>query len=384
MKKIVTYSLIFLFGSCFSSCISEFNASLPLEDSEVLVVSGTILGGDTASFYVAKTLPLETKDKETPGEVNVKLVVKGDNGYISDIAERRGNYHFVYIPPLEDEVAYNIEITTTSGEVYRSEAQKPLITPPIDSLSFQQSGRNLPVSFHVSAQGVDDNRYFSWNYEEIWEVQAYFHTNYFYDPDIGFYKGEPNTYCWRKNTAHKILVGSTETLTENTLIDHELFQEEATHNKFIHSYRLVVTQKSISRDSYVYNKNRITLNDEMGGLFTPQPSEVRGNIECITSPLLKTIGFVDVVKNTTSDTIFVRPGDIDRYAPSTCEFLSSEELGKMLEDMGLIGSSELFYYMGYRPIAEPPSYDPVYWSQARCTDCVAAGGSLEKPADWPH
>ena len=56
LKRSIYYVLCLILGVCsLSSCIEEFEADLPAEDSEVLVVEGAICSGKMNKFILSRT-----------------------------------------------------------------------------------------------------------------------------------------------------------------------------------------------------------------------------------------------------------------------------------------------------------------------------------------
>ena len=55
-------------------------------------------------------------------------------------------------------------------------------------------------------------------------------------------------------------------------------------------------RRKISRGEYEYYQEKIKLNEEMGGLFIPQPSELPTNITCNNSDK-NVVGYVGVSMN---------------------------------------------------------------------------------------
>ena len=49
-------------------------------------------------------------------------------------------------------------------------------------------------------------------------------------------------------------------------------------DRFTVLYSIQVQQRALSKEGYEYYLNVQQQNEEMGGIFTPQPSEIQGNI----------------------------------------------------------------------------------------------------------
>ena len=376
-----------------TACISEFNANLPLNDLQILVVEGSIIENTDATFHISKSFSLE--DESIPGESfinNANVNIIGSNGYKSPLAINQGQGSYrIPVGKLDDDVEYGIQIEY-EGDTYQSTLSKPLYTPDIDSISWIQPDSAGTVFFHVSTHdNADGSRFFMWSYTEDWETNAIYYTTIFFDPVSGqFYEdlSLPYFYCWKTNESHRFLLGSTESLSENRIINQQIYQQGFESDRFSVLYSVTVNQKAISKAAYEYYQNIIKLNEEMGGLFTPQPLEVTGNITCITDPSKKIIGYIETTKNTTQQRIFVYPSQLKRpLIYPQCNSITTEALKLFLEENSFTYTH--FYQMGYRPAGETnleayPQIIPLEWMPSHCTDCRDNGGSKNKPGFWPN
>ena len=132
---------------------------------------------------------------------------------------------------MEDDVEYGIQFEY-DGEIYQSSLSKPLYTPEINSVSWTQPEEEGQVFFHVSTHDFTEGaKYFVWNYVEDWEFKL----------------AEDVTYCWKNNKSNTYLIGSTEKLSENRIINKQLYQHNSEDKRFERLYSVIVTQKAISR-----------------------------------------------------------------------------------------------------------------------------------------
>lgn len=92
------------------------------------------------------------------------------------------------------------------------------------------------------------------------------------------------------------MIGSTEKLKEHLIINNKLLDVPVNEDRFTVLYSIQVQQRALSKEGYEYYLNVQQQNEEMGGIFTPQPSESQGNISCISQPGRRTIGYVGVYK----------------------------------------------------------------------------------------
>ena len=371
----------------FTGCITEYYALLPLTDSQVLAVDGHIVANSEVTFFISESFSLESPNIPNESYVNnAILTIIGSNGYQSSpaINQGKGNYQ-IQVGELDDDVEYGIEIQY-NGDIYRSALSKPLYTPEIDSVMWVQPENYGDIYFHVSTHNdTIGSRFYAWSYTEDWEFCAAIPTRIFFNPISETYSTTDSArdlYCWKKNKSKRFVFGTAESLTENRIINQQLHRYDISSSnnddRFSLLYCITVYQQTISKEFYEYYQNVKRINEEMGGLFTPQPSEFIGNISCITNPEKKVLGYIHVNKNTTLKRTFVYPEElvIASQAPQ-CGTISH----KLVDPVD-------FYRMGYRPAgdADPECYPkiiPKGWSAASCTDCTVIS-TQKKPDFWPN
>jgi hypothetical protein len=384
---------LFLLALLANGCISEFNAKLPSDDLQILIVEGSIIEDSVVNFYLSKSFPIDfTSIPEENLIINANLTIIGSDGYKSlpAINFGRGVYR-LSVGKLDDNVEYGIQIEY-EGNTYQSSLSKPIYTPEIDSLSCIQPEKNGIISLCVSTH--DDTRgakFFLWSYKEDWEIFADYSTTIFYNPlDGTFYDDDtaPYYYCWKSSSSNRLFIGSTESLKENKIINKNLYQASPESDRFSVLYCTTVYQRAISKGAFEYYQNKIVLNEDMAGLFTPHPSELNGNITCITDPSKKVMGYVEAIKNTTYKRLFISASQISRPGYFTaCELISQEEVDEYLMQENLTYS--FYYMMGFRPAgwadqSKYPQIVPEYWSSTSCTDCRAKSATKIKPDFWPN
>ena len=388
LKKISFISLLMLLEL---GCVSDFNAVLPSSMENILVVEGDIMENTDATFYLSEGFSLSGPEVPVKNmDANVTIV--GSNGYQSEPATNLGKGAFrIAVGELDDNVSYGLQIEY-DGHIYKSTLTKPMYASEIDSVSWaQEGGADGTVSIRVSTHdtGVEPV-YYRWNYDETWEITVPIETTAFYDPEKGTFFDDytaPYLYCWMYNTNKNILVGSTESLLENRLVNIPLFKHPASNIRFDLLYSINVTQQAITKPAYEYYLNRKSLNEDMGGLFTPQPSELAGNISCATDPSKRVIGYVNVAKNRTQKRMFVHFYELETPGFGCGPSLSSSQVEAHLDSLKI--SLFDFYKSGYRPIAKPipfsiPTDRYGIWARATCTDCRERGGTKLKPDYWPN
>ena len=390
-------NLKILFGLLISillltGCITEYNAILPENDKKILFVDGSIMENTDLTFRVSQSfsLAVNTSDK-IPEESYINdasVYIIGSNGYKSPPAINQGKGAYrISTGELDNDVEYGIQIEY-DGDIYQSIPSKPLYTAEIDSISWVQPEFYGPVYFYISTYDETKGaKYFMWDYTEDWEILAPLKTTIFFHPmslEFTIIEPAPLYYCWKQNKSDRSVFGSTESLSENRIINKQFYQyNEPSNDRFSALYSITVTQRAISKGAYEYHQNIKKMNEEMGGLFTPQPTEFAGNISCITNPSKKILGYIDVSKNTTQKRIFIHPYQIVREWPDMCR--NSLIIPPLQWD-----TYAHWYQRGLRPAGDadmkyyPDEILPYEWYPAQCTDCTAGGGSKDKPDFWPN
>ena len=371
-------------------CVSEFNAVLPSSDVQILFVDGNIVENSDMTFYISKSFPINSIGiPQESLDINANIKIIGSNGYESPSAVNlgKGTYMISSIGELDDNVEYGLKIEY-DGDVFQSTLSKPLHTPEIDSVSWIQPDNNSDVYFRVSTHDeTGQARFFIWNYVEDWELTSSYYTTVFYEPVRNEYytiDPAPYYYCWKNHSSDKYLIGATESLSENKIINKKLYNRKVDNDRFCLLYSVIVYQKAISKSAFEYYQNKIVVNDEMGGLFTPQPSELTGNIICITDPSRKVMGYIEPVKNITHKRIFINSSDVTGPRFFNCEIFDLVTVAAYLNEREL--TYPQYYYSGFRPAGSLDTITgfPHVWTTDRCTDCVINGGSKNKPEFWPN
>lgn len=369
--KILKYIFIISF-LCMAGCVSEFNANLPSEDENLLVVSGNICSDSTVEINLSYSSSLsEMPSTEIPGgsssssshwgpedvqEVKAEVAMVGSDGSRIEATRFSGRGRFsLKVGTLNPEVAYGLEIIV-EGEVYRSALSKPLYTQVIEKLTWQQPVEEGDVSICVSTTAGGEVNYYIWSFQEDWVINR------------GLLKD-----CWGHDAIRDQVFVSSASFQNGEVRNYPMYNIAAYDRKFSSLYRVKVTQRLISKEAYEYRRMVKKLSSEMGGLFTPQPSEIKGNITCISSPGKKAIGFVEVVGNVSTATLYIASNDIVR--PEIDEFCSIIA-PEIIKDMGY---SDLdLIRMGYLPWPDGMGA----WIEAGCISCEVNGGDGIKPDDW--
>lgn len=380
MKKNKLY-ILFLVAILSWSCVEEYHPEGLAQSPEILVVDGVITNNETV-IKLSKSIGLTSNFGPNDEVGTATMYIETGNGSRSPKAEKplRGTYVFSNVI-LQPDSLYRLRIEY-NDDVFVSEFLSPMQTPEIDSLSWEKPGSGEPVSIYVNTSGDNDkSRFYRWTYEEIWEFTAPLYANGRYQIDTA-YVGDSmvidtsiilydeingpfnmNYYCWQSKRSQEHLVASTAHLSENIVRKKKLHEAPSSSNRFSVLYYFEVKQYLIRESAYYYYENQQKNVESMGSIFAPIPSEMNGNITCLTSDI-PVIGYIDVTTNTSKD--FFISADNNIYEPPyrSCEVQTVAEYG----------------FLPY--LFEAPS--GFSYAPTDCIDCVSTGGTKDKPAFWPN
>ena len=380
MKKFAT--IIGMVGVLISTllmgCVEKFEADLSDLATEGLVVEGDIVSDSTVVFKLSKTLPLTaTGDNEdlfnNYKNVDAQLSVKGSDGTSwSGLRWGRGEYR-VEIGTLQPDVEYYLEIQY-NGDIYQSKPQKPLPCVGIEKLDFAQPDLNGPVSVLLETEAGEDTQYFLWYFEEDWEVRAPFQTLALFDPEskrVKDYEYPPVAQGWCKSNSSQYLIGTTESVVTDKIVGRAIQTIENTDQRLSVLYSIRVYQRNLTLQEYEYYSVRAKQNNEMGGLFTPQPSELPTNIIC-SNPSRKAIGYVGCNMAVAQRQLYINEEDVCFLNTRICD------LGKDPE------GSQLDKYIAGFQVADKTDTG-LEWARIKCVDVrYWKADPMGRPSWWPN
>ena len=358
-------------------CVEKFEADISDMPIEGLVVEGNIISDSTVVFHLNWKLPLTyTEENEdwfdTYENVDAELSVLGSDGtYWSGVPLGKGQFR-VQIGELNPEVEYHLEIRC-GGDTYLSTPQKPVGTLDIEGLRFSQPDLNGPVIISLDSKEGEthDSRYYLWYFEEDWELRSEYVTDVLYNYDLDKvvrYDFPPVAQGWRYHGADQFVLGTTEANVINKIVGKELHTIKNTDRRLSVLYSIRVHQRTLTRKEYEYYQERAKLNKEMGGLFTPQPSEFPTNITC-SNPKLKAIGYVGCNMGVSQHQLYISTDEVAYVNKYDCEF------GKAPD-----GTYREKYMAGFQLVD-----DSYIWARGECVDVTWLGGdTIGRPAWWPN
>ncbi|WP_426669584.1 DUF4249 domain-containing protein [Mucilaginibacter sp. McL0603] len=370
-----------------TACKKPYAPSIAASNSNYLVVEGVINSGqDSTIINLSRTVNIADTMKANP-ELGAQVLVESDQNITYSIPEiGKGKYASPALN-LDNTHKYHLYIKTSDGKEYASDPEAVKPTPPIDSVGFitQSNGIQLYVNTH------DDNnatRYYRWEYTETWNFHAKYGTNYITDgTKLKVRTAEQQIFtCYGNQVSSTTLLGSSAKLAKDVIYQSPLTQVASTSEKLETKYSILVKQYALTSEAYNFWQNLKKNTEQLGTIFSTQPSEIPGNIRCITKPSEPVVGYISVT-NVQQKRIFITnsqlPANWIAVYPYQCELdtLLYCHDRDCQNDVALfllpLNTSEFAIY----PI-ESQGKDVGYLStDAQCADCTIRG-SNKQPSFW--
>jgi Domain of unknown function (DUF4249) len=388
MKKATIFRL-YLLGIILGlsvGCITPYEPEGLEQESNILVIEGSIIAPYGTQIKLSRTMPLTRSDSTGSYYSNEGIIENATVTVITDdgqtVAEAKAIPGEVYYE-VKDSLSYQpdkkyaIHIRINNKE-YQSEFVEPQITPEIDEVNFlykELQQVDIRVSTHDNRP--NGTRYYRWKYEEDWEIRSEYFASYIWDGKVI----EPVTlnnpknlyYCWQKNVSNNFILVNTTHLTENKLKDHTILTIPKYNSKLSYLYSILVRQYALDKEAFEYFQNIQKNIESAGGLFAPQPSEIKGNITCLTNPDEPVIGYINATTETTYR-LYIKayelPGMEDYYDCRERIFCLTDKISNA-------------YGQG-KAILKQQEKDLYECINIRCVDCTSRGGTKNKPAFWPN
>ncbi|HEX8460625.1 MAG TPA: DUF4249 family protein, partial [Segetibacter sp.] len=241
----------------------------------------------------------------------------------------------------------------------------------------ENNGINLTVNTHDQQ---NKSIYYKWDYEETWELNSDFRNAYEYKPPLVV----PRTgdlskffFCWSTSKSNKILLGSSAQLTSDVINDAPITFIPIEAEKLGVRYSILIRQQALDRKGYDFYKMMQSNTESIGSVFDPQPSDLPGNITCVSNPLEKAIGYI-AAATVSEKRIFLLASQVGSRFRLNCG------ITYVKNHPDSIG----FYFgnMGFRPFSadadgSPPQILGYYSSYPVCIDCTLRGSNI-KPSFW--
>jgi hypothetical protein len=140
-------------------------------------------------------------------------------------------------------------------------------------------------------------------------------------------------------------------------------------------YSILLKQQSLAKEAYEYFTLMKKNTESLGSIFDPQPSELRGNIQCISHPTEGVIGYV-TASSYSQKRIFITRQQANWNFSQNCSYERVPNMPDSLKQW-----LPTFLPWGGEEVV-PGVVVTYYMSPASCVDCTLRGGDLGMPSYW--
>ncbi len=375
------------------ACIYPYEVQLDSSETEkVLVVDGSIVVGGKSAVYLSYMIPFRADGWLFSLPEGGKVRVEDETGrqYPGITAAVSSSssgdvYRGSYVPYIVDtELAtlghqYRV-VVEVDGEVYVSAWQEPTPVPEIRDIYFEADDEKVYVYVDLEKAGPAGSGYLNLTYDETWEFHVDYDPEVFVDPSNWSYYEDPfyyNPYVWcfkSKTSVRRQLIDYTQ--LDQGKVSHYLVNSFLRSNNRNHRrYSINVKAMSMTPESYQYERQTQQQTDVGGDLFSPDPGAIAGNLRCESNPEKPVMGMVMACESTSKRGWLNSRYSL--YKPVTPSWVFPDNPDQMFD---------LYYNVDYRPIqyVTVDDVEKVGWAHESCINCIAAGGTQERPDFWEN
>ena len=379
MKRnyISTVILSILFFSL--ACKKPFIHDGITESPSLLVVEGVINTAGQTTIYLSRTLKLADKLKAST-EIKAKVQVEGQNNTIFPLTETAAGAYSAPPMNLNPNQQYRLRIKTASGKEYLSDLMTVHTTPAIDSVNWEKTTEGVKI--YVNAHDSKNNtKYYQWDYQETWEIRSSAYSENIYKNGVMVARDQNEMLalftCYVNEKSTGLLIASTAKLSSDVVHRFPLVTIQNRAEKLDVRYSILTKQYAIGQEAFEYLSIMKKNSEQQGSFFDIQPSEINGNIKCISNPNELVIGFM-TISGIMEKRIFINYTQVPGWnfnmncgtltVPNRKDSLDAFfKDGKNLVTISNLGASgKIETYNG---------------STANCLDCRLKGSSI-KPVFW--
>jgi hypothetical protein len=360
------------------SCKKPFEPIAITTDYSYLVVDGAINTAANASttIILSRTKRLTDTTVNVP-ELNAQVTIEAENGG-SFLLQKNGNgVYNINQPGLNNNIKYRLRIKTSDGKEFLSEFVAAKVTPAIDSISWQQPD-DISISLYTH-DPLNNTRYYRWEFVETWEYNAISRTPWIEKNGRIQVKtpAEERYTCWASTGSTNILIGSTIKLTDDIVSNQPITIVLLGSVKGLIKYSILVKQYALAREAYDYWQILKKNTQNLGTFFDPQPSQLKGNIKCLSNPSEPVIGFISAC-SIQEKRIFISAAQLNNWPPLIQSIACQEQeipknpLDDFLYTYPDTTFAPYFFVTGGGLII----------AKKDCLDCTRNGGLSIKPIFW--
>ena len=381
MKKIIKLLVLLILAT---GCRKPYNPPAVTSTAGYLVVEGVINSGtDSTVIKLSHTVNIANKVTANPVSDAVIAVVSDQGASYPLTGTGNGNYVSTGLN-LDNSHQYRLTIKTPDNKQYQSDLAPVLVTPPIDSIGFNIITVPVPgIQIYANTHDASNTtKYFRWDYDEAWAFQSKY-VSYWISNGTSLLIRSPDqsiSLCYTNDVSSDVVIASSAKLQQDLLYQSPIAFISSASEKISSEYSILLRQYALTADAYNFWVNLKKNTEQLGSIFDAQPSQLEGNIHCVTNPAEPVIGYVSVCK-VSSKRVFIPRSALPAFTPTypySCE-----------QDTDVTYTSQWYNDLVNNPksplIPTGPPPPPVgypskfFYSTRDCVDCTIRGTKTAPP-----
>ncbi|GAB3231382.1 hypothetical protein GCM10027346_17820 [Hymenobacter seoulensis] len=290
MPRVKHFLIWLLVALTLPSCLDPFEPEVEGTPEGYLVVGGFINLNGITTIRLSRAQGVANAAAAAP-ETKATVTVWDDAGASFALSEQAPGSYSSALLTLSDARKYQVRLRTSAGREYASELVVAKSAPPIDSISWAVENRG--VQLYVNSHNPTNNsRYYRWTYAETWEFQSAFRSSIEYVNGTIQERTEDIYRCWGSANSNTLLLSNTVRLSEDVVSEFPLVLLPRNSVKLRYKYSVLVRQYALTPEEYAYWELLKANTESLGGLFDPQPTQLTGNVRCLTDAAEPVIGYI--------------------------------------------------------------------------------------------
>ena len=370
-----------------SGCVDQFQPDVAASTQRYLVVDGLLNLRGVTTVRLSRTRSLSTPAPLI--EAKATVTIRDEAGTSYPLTEQAPGTYTSAALTLDATRRYQLRLRTAAGREYASDLVAGKLTPPIDRLSWAQERNG--VQLYVDAHDATNNtRYYRWTYQETWDFKTPYYSEYqLVNKDV-LLRPDNIQECWRTEGSTDIALNSTVRLSQDVVSKYPLLLRPGNDARFRIKYSLLVQQYAQTAEEYAYWEKLKKNTEAVGTLFDPLPTQLTGNVHCLSDANELVVGYVGA-SSMTEKRLFIDRSEF----PASAAFLTGYENQCQVPDTVYLPT----WYTPIRPLSLAVGFTQEYLplhqsfdsrgilegytrSMALCADCRLRGTNV-KPSFWP-
>ncbi|UOQ71270.1 DUF4249 domain-containing protein [Hymenobacter cellulosilyticus] len=355
-----------------SGCIESFEPSDGPVTQNFLVVDGFLNSEGVTTIKLTRSLGLKAKTAP-PVEAKAKVFMEEENGPRYALPETQAG---TYVSPrltLNPAKRYRLHFNTANNREYITDYTQAKRTPPIDKVNWQVEGNSVRilVSAHDAA---NQTRYYRWDMDETWEFTSAYHSYLEYSNGKIRPRAVDIYRCWGTQPSGLIKLFTTTKLSQDVVADYPVLMLPSNSVKLRYKYSVLVKQYAQTVEEFAYWEALRKNTENIGTLFDPLPSQLTGNIHCVTDPAELVLGYIGAY-SVQEQRLFISRDQL----PADWKFETGYETCGVPDTVSGFYKDVAFLTPNYLPLED---LEGRYTAQyADCVDCRRRGTNVQ-PTFW--